>query len=157
MTDGVIPWVEEICAELSKNLAHIYEHTLDFEGETELDLVFDRVTHQFNALIDENRRLRRMLCVASCSGAYMDDGEAQDNSAGIDYLRDSLDQIQTKKSLNFNGQLAEIGLKRFSDLKYFRKVIPVGSVAWSKIQGTTVSYYPEFDPEIMKTIYAEIP
>lgn len=45
------------------------------------------------------RRLRRLLCIVKHGrSAYMDDGEAQDSSAhpSIDYLRDSLDEIEAK-------------------------------------------------------------
>lgn len=47
----------------------------------------------------ENKELRRMLCTASHPLAYMDDGEAQDNSATpyIDYIRDSLEDIKKKR------------------------------------------------------------
>lgn len=48
---------------------------------------------------DIERRLRRMLCAAKHGRrAYMDDGEASDSSAhpSIDYLRDSLDEIEAK-------------------------------------------------------------
>ena len=45
------------------------------------------------------RRLRRLLCLVKHGrSAYMDDGEAQDSSVhpSIDYLRDSLDEIEAK-------------------------------------------------------------
>jgi hypothetical protein len=47
----------------------------------------------------DERRLRQLLCAARHGhGAYMDDGEASDISAHpwIDYLRDSLDEIDAK-------------------------------------------------------------
>lgn len=47
----------------------------------------------------ENKRLRRMLCIAHAGhAAYMDDGEAQDNRSHpcIDFLRDSPDDIEKK-------------------------------------------------------------
>lgn len=48
---------------------------------------------------DNERKLRRMLCVAYAGSlAYMDDGEMQDSAQHpfIDFLRDSADEIQAK-------------------------------------------------------------
>lgn len=58
----------------------------------------------------ENRELRRMLCVAHAGGAaYTDDGEAQDSSAhpAIDYLRDSLDEIKSKRMQRASQEQAQ--------------------------------------------------
>jgi len=62
------------------------------------------MTHQtipvpVELLVDEDKTLRRMLCVAVCGlSAYMDDGEASDASVhpNIDFLRDSPKDIQRK-------------------------------------------------------------
>lgn len=54
---------------------------------------------QVEALTVDNKELRRHLCAARAGYlAYMDDGEAQDNSVHpcIDYLRDSLKDINAK-------------------------------------------------------------
>lgn len=54
------------------------------------------------------RRLRRLLCIVKHGrSAYMDDGEAQDSSAhpSIDYLRDSLDEIEAKWRLRASATL----------------------------------------------------
>ena len=57
---------------------------------------------------DAERRLRRLLCIVKHGrSAYMDDGEAQDSSAhpSIDYLRDSLDEIEAKWRLRASATL----------------------------------------------------
>jgi len=48
--------------------------------------------------VAREKRLRRMLCVATANKPYMDDGEAQDNSElpTIDFMRDNLNAIERK-------------------------------------------------------------
>lgn len=60
---------------------------------------------QISDLERENVRLRRMLCLARSHLPYMDDGEAHDGEfhPGIDYLRDSVDDIERK----YNSQAVQ--------------------------------------------------
>lgn len=56
----------------------------------------------------DERRLRRLLCIARHGrSAYTDDGEASDCSGhpSIDYLRDSLDEIEAKWRLRASATL----------------------------------------------------
>lgn len=55
----------------------------------------------------EEKALRRMLCAARSRLPYMDDGEAQDNEGPIciDYMRDSLEDIEAKWRSNINARI----------------------------------------------------
>lgn len=57
-----------------------------------------RQYRKIQELTDENKQLRRMLCLAKATMPYMDDGEASDSSEfpHIDYMRDSPSEIQGK-------------------------------------------------------------
>ncbi|NMU89048.1 hypothetical protein HGQ98_04020 [Achromobacter ruhlandii] len=62
-----------------------------------------------SAPVADEQRLRRMLCVQYAGAlAYMDDGEAQDARAMpiIDFLRDSLDEIERKMRLRASAPVA---------------------------------------------------
>ena len=54
----------------------------------------ERIHDNLPVLSEAERRLRRMLCIATAQQPYMDDGEAAD--CLIDYMRDSLDDIEAK-------------------------------------------------------------
>jgi hypothetical protein len=51
-------------------------------------------------MTSDEKKLRRMLCLAQAKMPYMDDGEASDGSEFpfIDYMRDTPDEIQAKLS-----------------------------------------------------------
>lgn len=56
----------------------------------------EQIIHELG---NENHALRRMLCLAHAgAGAYLDDGEIQDNTKhpAIDWKRDTLDKIKFK-------------------------------------------------------------
>jgi hypothetical protein len=54
-------------------------------------------TEKVKQLECENRRLRQMLCLRhGCTSLYLDDGELQCSTCGIDFLRDPIDVIEKK-------------------------------------------------------------
>lgn len=64
---------------------------------------------KLRAPVADERRLRRMLCAQYAGSlAYMDDGEAQDARAMpvIDFLRDSIDEIERKMRMRADAALA---------------------------------------------------
>ncbi len=68
------------------------------------------------SIAKENKKLRLMLCIAHAgAGAYLDDGEMQDNTKhpAIDWKRDALDVIKTK--LHERARIALLDVKKGSD------------------------------------------
>ena len=97
-------------SELSKKLWQLSLNTNNYTAENMMIELQDLSHEATQNECDEILGLRRMLCIAASTYPYTDDGELQDNSIlpHIDYLRDSVEQIQRKKLKRYADKLSQI-------------------------------------------------